>query len=82
MLSKRLIAELKKLLKQRGEVTKDQREYAKVEEEAMMQIYTIPKPSEEKRFPHLRTLESYVGEYALKMIVEDREDIGVMQETL
>ena len=75
----RKLNELKKLLRQRGHVTKQQREYAKIEEEAITQMYVITKPSEEKRFSHLRTLKSYIGDHALKMIVERNKNIQTVQ---
>ena len=74
-----LINELKKLLRQRGQVTKQQREYAKIEERAMMQMYVITKPAEEKRFSHHRTLKSYIGEHALKIIMERNGNIEAVQ---
>ena len=66
MPNKKFIDELKELLRLRGEVSRAQVEYTRVEERAMVQMYPITKPSEEKRFSHLRTLESYIGEHALK----------------
>ena len=67
MPNKKFIEELKELLRLRGTVSKAQVEYTRVEEKAMVQMYPITKPSEEKRFSHLRTLESYIGEHALKV---------------
>ena len=75
MPNKKLINELKKLLRQRGRVPKAQIEYAKVEVEAMSQMYPITKPSEEKRSANLRNLKSYIGEHALNMLVEGRRDL-------
>jgi hypothetical protein len=79
MPKKTLIIELKKLLRQRGEVSKEQREYAKAEEQAMMQMHPIGKPFEERRFSHLRTLESYIGKYAMKMIREHKGNIELLR---
>ena len=73
------IIELKKLLRQRGEVSKEQREYAKVEELAMMQMYPVVKPGEEKRYSHLRTLKRYIGEHASKMIREGKESVELIR---
>ncbi len=44
MSHKRIIDELKQLLRKRGKITKEQREYAKAEENAMLQMYPISKP--------------------------------------
>ncbi len=62
MPNKKLIDELRELLRQRGIVTRVQREYAKVEEKTMMLMYPITKPAEEKRYSHLRTLERYISD--------------------
>lgn len=43
MPNKKILDELKKLLRQRGRVTRQQKEYAKAEERAMMEIYTEKK---------------------------------------
>jgi hypothetical protein len=67
MPNKYFIKELKEMLRLRGKVSMAQKEYARAEEKAMMQMYPITKPSEEKRSSHLRTLESYIGENALKV---------------
>jgi hypothetical protein len=47
--NKKIIDELKKLLRQRGKATKEQLEYAKAEEKAMKQIYRRSRHSEGKR---------------------------------
>ena len=70
MPNKKFIDELKELLMLRGSISKEQLQYAMVEERAMMQIYPITKPSEEIRFSHLRTLESYIGKHAIKVTGE------------
>ena len=49
MPNKKFIEELKELLRLRGKVSKAQVEYTRVEENAMMQMYPITKPFEEKR---------------------------------
>ncbi|MEN8265263.1 MAG: hypothetical protein ABFR82_17590 [Nitrospirota bacterium] len=67
MPNKKFIEELKELLRLRGKISTVQVDYARAEEKAMIQMYPITKPSEEKRFSHLRTLESYIGEHALKV---------------
>lgn len=77
---KKIINELKKLMKQRGNLTKVQREYAMAEEKAMMQMYPMTRPSEEKRFSHLRTLERYVGEQAAKMITERKTVLATVRQ--
>ncbi len=77
---KKFINELRKLVSQRGKVSKVQLEYAKAEERAMMQMYPAIKPSEEVRFSHLRTLEKYIGEQALKMIKADKGNIAALQQ--
>lgn len=67
MPDKKFIDELKRLIRQRGKVSRSQYQYAMAEEKARTQMYPIEKPSEEKRCSHLRTLESYIGEHALKV---------------
>ena len=49
MSHKRFIVELKQLLRKRGKITKEQKEYAKAEENAMLQMYPISKPSKERK---------------------------------
>ncbi len=39
MLNKKILYDLKKLLRKRAKVTKEQREYAEAEERAIMMIY-------------------------------------------
>ncbi len=80
MPKRKFINELRKLVRQRGNLSKEQREYAKAEENAMMQMYPAIKPSEEVRFSHLRTLEKYIGEQALKMIKTDKGNIAALQQ--
>ena len=63
---------MEKILKLRGTVTTEQMEYARVEEQAMEEMYPITKPSEEVRLSHHRTLDSYIGEQAIKIILENR----------
>lgn len=46
MPNKKILDELKKLLRQRGRVTRQQKEYAKAEERARMEIYTKNKSIE------------------------------------
>ncbi len=67
MPNKTFIDELKRLRRQRGKISRAQYQYAMEEENARVQMYPMEKPSEEKRFSHLRTLESYIGEHALKV---------------
>jgi hypothetical protein len=81
MPNKKLIDELKKLLRKRGKITKEQREYAKAEENAMIQMYFITKPSEEVRFSNLRTLKRYIGEHAFKLLVEGKGNMEAINQT-
>jgi len=74
MPNKELIAELRGLLRQRGMATEVQREYARAEEIAMVKMFPIAKPSEEKKFSPLRNLRSYIGENAFMMIVSGRKN--------
>ena len=67
---KKIVSELRKLIRERGTVTKEQQEYAMVEEQGLMEMYPITKPSEEKRFSHLRNLKSYIGEYGITMLAQ------------
>jgi len=82
MPDKEIINELKRLMDRRGNITKAQREYARVEEKTIVQMHPITRPCEEKRFSHLRTLKSYVGESAFRMISEGRRDIEAIQRPL
>ncbi len=69
---KKIVSELRKLIRERGTVTKEQREYAMVEEQGLAEMHPITKPSEEKRFSHLRNLKSYIGEYGITMLAQRR----------
>lgn len=73
MVNKMILMELKELISRRGELTKVQREYARIEERLISEMYPLPKPSEEKRPPNSRTLESYIGKQAIKTILMDHE---------
>lgn len=75
---KKIIDELKKLVRQRGELTRQQREYAMIEEQGIKEMYTITKPSEEVRFSHLRTLQSYIGEKSVRAIAYGRGRMGII----
>ena len=66
MVNKMILHELKSILTQRREVTKEQRAYARAEEELMSEMYPITRPSEEKRPPNCRTLERYIGYQAIE----------------
>jgi hypothetical protein len=72
VLHKKIILELKKQLEQRGEVTKEQRDYARVEVELMEKMYPLTKPCEEKILSHRRTLDSYIGNQDIKPILKDK----------
>lgn len=83
MPDKKIIYELKKLLRQRGEITREQQEYARQEVKAIMQIHPVKKPSEEIRFSHLRNLRSYIGEHAFGMIADGDADFEtIIQQSL
>ncbi len=69
---KRILLEIKKHLEQRGEVTKEQRDYAQVELEQMEKMYPLITYYEEKRLSHLRTLNSYIGNQDMKTILMDQ----------
>jgi len=71
MYTKRLF-EIQKQLEQRGEVTKEQRDYAQVELEQMEKMYPLTKYYEEKRLSHLRTLNSYIGNQDIQTILKDQ----------
>lgn len=60
-MKKKIVDELKKLLEQRGRLTKAQLEYARVEEQAMNKMYPMAKPAEEIKFSPRRTLERYLN---------------------
>ena len=63
MPDKKIINELKKLLKKKTKVTKAQRTYAMIEEATMMELCPIQKPYEEVRFSNRRTLDKYLKKY-------------------
>ena len=69
---KKILHEIQKQLEQRGEVTKEQQDYARVELEQMEKMYPLTKPWEEKRLSNLRTLDSYIGNQDIKTIVNDK----------
>jgi hypothetical protein len=82
MINREILVELKTLVRQRGMVTKAQVGYAMVEESAMKEMYPITRPSEEKKFSYLRTLESYIGEQAVKMMVEGKGSFTVLDNNM
>ncbi len=69
---KKLIRDIQKQLELRGEVTKEQRDYARVELEQMEKMYPLTKYYEEKRLSHRRTLDRYIGNQNIKMILQDK----------
>jgi hypothetical protein len=71
MYTKRIF-EIQKQLEQRGEVTKEQRDYARVELEQMEKMYPLTKYYEEKRLSHRRTLNSYFVNQDIKTILKDK----------
>lgn len=79
MPKKKIINELKRLIRQRGKLTRQQREYALIEEQGMLEMYPITKPSEEKRFSHLRTLRSYIGEHGVRILAYERGHAGIIR---
>lgn len=76
---KKIINELKRLIRQRGKLTRQQREYALTEEQGMKEMYPITKPSEERRFSHMRTLQSYIGEHGVRVLAYERARVGIMR---
>ena len=82
LVNKKILAELKKLVIQRGDITKVQRDYAMAEEYAMNDMYLITKPHDEKRASHLRTLKSYIGEHAVKMIMDGKGSLAASGQTV
>ncbi len=69
---KKIIRDIQKQLELRGEVTKEQRDYAQVELEQMEKMYPLTKYYEEKRLSHRRTLDSYIGNQDIKTILMDK----------
>lgn len=65
-MNKKILHEIQKQIEQRGGVTKEQRDYARVELEQMEKMYPLTSPWEEKRLSHLRTLDSYIGNQILR----------------
>ena len=82
MINKRIMHELEGLLIQRGEVTPEQREYAKTELMAMKELSPITNPSKELRIPHRRTLKSYIGETIFNELVDGRSAVSLFQNSL
>ncbi len=75
MPTKEIIFEFKKILNQRGELTREQREYSRVEEQVMDELYPLTKPNEEKRYSNLRTLDRYIGEEAFDEIKDEKGEL-------
>ena len=75
MLRKKIINELKNLLLQRGQITRQQREYAMVEEQVIIKLHPITKPSQEVKFSKSRTLESYIGTHDARVLARVRVNI-------
>ncbi len=71
MPTKEILHEFEMMLKQRGELTAEQRKYARLEEQVMDELYPLTKPNEEKRFSHLRTLDRYIGSDTCEDISEE-----------
>ena len=69
---KKKILEIQQQLMLRGEVTKEQREYARVELEQMEKMYPLTKYYEEKRLSHRRTLDSYISNQDITTILKDK----------
>ena len=69
---KKIILNIQKQLEQRGEVTKEQRDYARVELEQMGKMYPLTKYYEEKRLSHCRTLNGYIDNQDIKTILKDK----------
>lgn len=69
---KKIIHNIQKQIEQRGEVTKEQRDYARVELEQMERMYPLTKYYEEKRLSHRRTLNRYIGNQDIKTILKDK----------
>ncbi len=72
MPDKKLIYELRKLLNQRGNITKAQKEYIRAEEKAMMQMYPQTITFESALSGKLRNLESYLGKHLLKLMLNGK----------
>lgn len=72
MPDKKLIHELRKLLNQRGEITKAQKEYTRAAEKAMMQMYPQTIAFESTLSGKLRNLESYVGKHVLQLMLKGK----------
>ena len=68
----KILLELKEQLERRGEVTKEQRDFARVEVELMEKMYPLTKPWVEKRLAHRRTLDSYIRNPDIKTILNDK----------
>ncbi|UCH82154.1 MAG: hypothetical protein JSW20_05855 [Nitrospiraceae bacterium] len=68
----KILREIKKQLEQRGEVTKEQRDYARVELEQMEKMYPLTKYYEEKRLSHRRALDSYFCNQHMKSILKEK----------
>lgn len=73
MVNKEILMELKDVISRRGELTKVQREYARIEERLISEMYPVIKPAEERRPPNSRTLESYIGKQAVQTIMMRHE---------
>lgn len=58
-MNKMILLELKKRLRLRGEITKEQREYARVEVQVIKEMYSIKELSEEAGRPYSMYLECF-----------------------
>ena len=68
-----IVDEFQSAVRQRGEMSRAQIDYARAEFLAMKEMYPIAKPSEEVRLSCNRTLQRYLGEHAVKMMRESRK---------
>ncbi|KPK35958.1 MAG: hypothetical protein AMK70_04055 [Nitrospira bacterium SG8_35_1] len=68
-----IVDELQSAVRQRGEMSRAQIEFARAEFQAMKEMYPIAKPSEEVRTSYNRTLQRYLGEHAVSMMRENRK---------
>ncbi|MEW6600395.1 MAG: hypothetical protein AB1499_05445 [Nitrospirota bacterium] len=72
MPDKKLIHELRRLLRQRGNVTEAHKEYLRASERAMMRMHPQTIPFESALSGKLRNLESYMGKQVLQHMLKGK----------
>jgi hypothetical protein len=70
-MSRSRLLELRKVVHERGEPTREQVSFARIEEQCINQMYPLQKPADERREQTRRTLEKYIGRHAIEALLEE-----------